>query len=279
MKKGPLLPVLVAMIAVQSVLGIAGYLVASSYLPDITKARPVPDITDVTRFKQAPGTETPAPQRQLAREVLFEVPAGAGPYEVGLTTNPELQGQEIYGAIGVDARGTIYVNDPQNQRVLRFDDKGNGLGMIPAATDLGGFLEMVVDPSGFIYGLNVQELAVINPQGEAVCKFTDLNNARILSLVGDGVVLVGDTTPPAEGDNLRFRAVDRNCQVVSTQEQYSWDLNVYKFTSPQGSVSFARAGGTLSGPQYELTVTLPDQSTRAFRFTPERRNENEVFIA
>lgn len=257
---------------------------------EFSKKKNVPVVSDVRAFKESPRIETPATEgydKYYVKKTLAELKVGTGPNDISfdLGRDPkDFTDPGLPGNISVGPNGEVYVNDPLNRRILVLDAAGTVARTIQLpimeSETMGDF---GVDESGYIYGLTGsvdgrigQHLIVLDPSGTKVTGKAALHEAHELTVLGDGVVLVGDKTLPEEGDNLRFREFDRQGNATSGQEQHNWDLNVYAHRFRDTTVRFERAGGTIDSPQYSLEISKKNGAVKRFQFIPEKA-PGEVF--
>lgn len=256
---------------------------------EFSKKKNVPVVSDVRSFKEAPRIQIPVTEgydKHYVKKVLAHLKVGTGPNDIGFDLGgldpKEFTDPGLDGKISVGPNGEVYVNDLLNRRILVLDAGGRVARTIQIPSDFG-VGDFGVDESGYIYGLTGsadgrQYLIVLDPSGNKVTGKAALHEAHELTVLGDGMVLVGDKTLPEEGDNLRFRVFDRQGNVISGQEQHNRDLNVYAHRYRDATVRFERAGGTIDSPQYSLEVSRKDGTVKRFQFIPEK-GLGEVFHA
>lgn len=121
---------------------------ASVVFPPPTPATPAPE-------QSAPVIMGEEMSPLAAQEVYTSVtivfaPVGSGPGEIGYWTRPEVE-QVWADDFVVDARGTVFILDKANRRVVRFDSEGRFAGSIPYPEGIWYADLLAVGPEGTIY--------------------------------------------------------------------------------------------------------------------------------
>lgn len=249
---------------------------------EIAKKKNVPPLSNVDAFKAAPRIQQPAAEPyglSYVKGVVADLKVGNGPDDLKFDVDlKEFLGHDFNGAIAAGPSGEVYVNDPYNHRVLVLDASGSVVRSVTMPVPENEWvMDLGVDQAGYIYGLTRNRMIVLDPTGVKVTGQVNLREPSEITIVGDGIVLVGDKTAPAEGDNLRFREFDRQGNVISGQEQHNWDLNVYQNRFQGTSVRLQRAGGTIGNPEYSMEVLRPNVSIDRFQFSLDKAPGETIY--